>query len=331
MLTKNNSFVRSIAMLLAVLMVMALCLTGCGNKAADEALTKAEEAKTLAEDVNAALAGYLKTADAETTVKALIDAALADGVATKAEIAALSAKLADYVTLTQVEALITEKVAANAVKDAVTKAEIEEILSKYYTKEEVDAKFESYFGEFEAEQVLTILTNADKAMNKGEWDKATAVVLATIEKLQTLLTSLKTNTYTQENMAKLNECLAPFGITVFEYDVETELYVALKGETDTVDYDIAKLLEYAILRQATVEDMTALEAAVDAAVAVPTFESSFAALKADLYALGDLYVVGNYNARGQFKAEKYADDDFYHGVAVKKGDLKKVQIVTLAD
>lgn len=78
--------------------------------------------------------------------------------------------------------------------------------------------------------------------------------------------------------------------------------------------------------------MTALEAAVDAAVAVPTFESSFAALKADLYALGDLYVVGNYNARGQFKAATYnTPDEFYHGVAVKKNDLKKVQIVTLAD
>lgn len=324
----NKNFVRSIAMLLALLMVTALCLTGCGNKAADEALTKAEEAKTLAEDVNAALAGYLKTADAEATVKALVDAALADGAATKAEIAELSAKLANYVTLAQVEALITEKVAANAVAGAVTKAEIEEILSKYYTKEEVDAKFNNLFGEFTAEQVLAMLKNA---MTLTEWDGATEIVLDTIRNLQTLLNSLKYNTYTQANMAKVNEALAIFDVVAFKDADKDGRLDELKLQTEAID-KIAKELEYTLLRQPTIEDATALKNAVAAAVAVPTFESSFAALIADLYGLGQLVTVGSYDASEKFTAEKYGDlGGYYHETYVAgKSDVQN-QVVTLAD
>ena len=42
MLTNNKKsyFVKSIAMIMAVLMVLAVCLTGCGNKAAEEAAKK---------------------------------------------------------------------------------------------------------------------------------------------------------------------------------------------------------------------------------------------------------------------------------------------------
>lgn len=325
----NKNFVRSIAMLLAMLMVMALCLTGCGNKAADEALTKAEEAKTVADEVKAALANYLTTADAEAKVNALVDAALADGAATKAEIQELSAKLADYVTLAQVEALITEKIAASAIAGAVTKAEIEEILSKYYTKEEVDAKFENYFGEFTAEEVLTILKDA---MSLKEWDKTSDVVLKTIEDLQILLDALNTETYTQANMKKVNECLAPFGIVAFAdgADADTRLD-ELKGDADAIAA-IAKALEYTILRQATLEDMAELKAAVDAAVAVPTFEKSFSALKADLYGLGDLYTVGDYDGTNNaWNPDKYAAAGYYHESPVAKNGAVQVQIVTLVD
>ena len=55
----NKNFVRSIAMLLALLMVTALCLTGCGNKAADEAL--AEDANNMIKQYSAY---YPQTAEA---------------------------------------------------------------------------------------------------------------------------------------------------------------------------------------------------------------------------------------------------------------------------
>jgi Na+-transporting methylmalonyl-CoA/oxaloacetate decarboxylase gamma subunit len=71
MLTNNKKsyFVKGIAVLMAMLMVLSVCLTGCGKKAdeaiqkAENAQTSADEAKTAADAVYAALADYLKTAD----------------------------------------------------------------------------------------------------------------------------------------------------------------------------------------------------------------------------------------------------------------------------
>jgi Na+-transporting methylmalonyl-CoA/oxaloacetate decarboxylase gamma subunit len=97
MLTNNKKsyFVKSIAMIMAVLMVLAVCLTGCGNKAAEEAAQKAEnaqttatEAKTAADAVKASLEEYLKKADAVTVaaVTAEIEKALG-GYAKTADLA----------------------------------------------------------------------------------------------------------------------------------------------------------------------------------------------------------------------------------------------------
>ena len=87
MLTNNkkSTFIKSIAMIMAVLMVLAVALTGCGNKAAEEAATKAEnaqttadEAKTAAEKIAADLANYLKVENAVTkeAITAMITEAL---------------------------------------------------------------------------------------------------------------------------------------------------------------------------------------------------------------------------------------------------------------
>ena len=56
MLTNNkkSTFIKSIAMIMAVLMVLAVALTGCGNKAAEEAATKAENAQNTADEAKTA-------------------------------------------------------------------------------------------------------------------------------------------------------------------------------------------------------------------------------------------------------------------------------------
>lgn len=337
MLTNNKNFVRTLAMLLAMLMVMAVALTGCGNKTADEALAKAEEAKTVADEVKAALAGYLTTADAEAKVAALVDAALSDGSVDKAVIDALATQLADYVKADDVAGLIKDAVAEAALEGAMTKDAVLEILKDYYTKDEVDAKIESYFGEFEPKQVLAMLDAADKAMNKKDWKAATDVVLETIEDMQELLDTLTSETYTQANMAAVNKALEPVGLVAFEYNKTTEK-LELADTLDNSD-EFAKMLEYAILRTADLEDVNALKAAVAEAVAVPTYESAFEALVADLYALGELVEVGTgYNEDGEFLPLTFKDcygapykTITYHGVEYKATDKLVAQVVTLDD
>jgi hypothetical protein len=110
MLTNNKKsyFVKGIAVLMAMLMVLSVCLTGCGKKA-DEAIQKAEnaqnaadEAKTAADAVKAALADYLKAADGATKaeIEAMIDAALAKYETDKNAnaLAALEAKIMALLT-----------------------------------------------------------------------------------------------------------------------------------------------------------------------------------------------------------------------------------------
>lgn len=128
MLTNNKKsiFAKSIAMIMAVLMVLAVCLTGCADKeaqaAANTAQTTATEAKTLAEEVKASLADYLKSADAVTVekVNAAIDAALAGYAKTadladfvkSGELTALSNKLSEYIKGAEVDGKITTALAA---------------------------------------------------------------------------------------------------------------------------------------------------------------------------------------------------------------------------
>lgn len=154
MLTNNKKsyFVKGIAMLMAMLMVLSVCLTGCGKKA-DEAIQKAEaaqgtadEAKTAADAVKAMLADYLKTADAVTiaAVNAEIEKALAPYATTEA--------LAAYVKSDKFDELVA------TLEGYVTKAALEETLKGYVTDAEQAA----------LEKKLTDLINA----NKGNIDKA---------------------------------------------------------------------------------------------------------------------------------------------------------------
>ena len=154
MLTNNKKsyFVKGIAVLMAMLMVLSVCLTGCGKKAdeaiqkAENAQTSADEAKTAADAVKALLADYLKTADGAT--KAEVDAKIEDALAPYATTEALAAfvKSADF------DALVAD------LEGYVTKAALEEALKGYVTDAEQAA----------LEKKLTDLINA----NKGNIDKA---------------------------------------------------------------------------------------------------------------------------------------------------------------
>ena len=329
MLTNNKkNFVRSIAMLLAMLMVMAVCLTGCGSK---NALAKAEEAKTTADNVMAALENYIQKDDTA-AVEALVKAALTDSVATADELDALAAKLEKYVSVDDVAALIKDEVAKATLDSAMSKDEVLELLKSYYTKEEMDAKLAGYFGDYEPAQVLAILADA---MSLKDWNATSDVVLATIESMQTLSASVKNATYTTANMALLNEKLAPLGIVAFE-DLDkdgklTQTDLTLFRADDANLAAFEKMLEYTILRVATMKEMEDLKAAVDAAVAVPTFESEFAALQAQLFALGATVTIGDYDANDKFVADTWATDTYYHGKLFAEDSKKEAQILTLAD
>ena len=154
MLTNNKKsyFVKGIAVLMAMLMVLSVCLTGCGKKAdeaiqkAENAQTSADEAKTAADAVKALLADYLKTADGATKaeVDAKIEAALAPFATTEA--------LAAFVKSADFDALVAD------LEGYVTKAALEEALKGYVTDAEQAA----------LEKKLTDLINA----NKGNIDKA---------------------------------------------------------------------------------------------------------------------------------------------------------------
>ncbi|MBE6660696.1 MAG: hypothetical protein E7594_05095 [Ruminococcaceae bacterium] len=154
MLTNNKKsyFVKGIAMLMAMLMVLSVCLTGCGKKAdeaiqkADDAQASADEAKTAADAVKAALAEYLTKLDGATKaeVDAKIEAALAPYATTEA--------LGAYVKSTEFDKLLED------LKGYVTKAALDEALKGCVTDAEQAA----------LEKSLTDLINA----NKGNIEKA---------------------------------------------------------------------------------------------------------------------------------------------------------------
>ena len=173
MLTNNKKsyFVKGIAMLMAMLMVLSVCLTGCGKKA-EEAIQKAEaaqgsadEAKTAADAVKAMLADYLKAADGATKaeIEALIDDALADFETAKELSSFVKSDKFDELK-TKVDSLLTAdavNAAINALKDS--KADKSE---------------------------LTAIDNALQALIAAKADIATTATKAEVEALEDALTKM---------------------------------------------------------------------------------------------------------------------------------------------
>lgn len=145
MLTNNkkSTFIKSIAMIMAVLMVLAVALTGCGNKAAEEAANKADqaqntatEAKTIAEKIAADLAAYLKIEEAVKVAeieKMITDALgahptkddLLAYVKNEDMMTAINDKIATVITADQVAAQITKALEGYATSAALGDAKAE--------------------------------------------------------------------------------------------------------------------------------------------------------------------------------------------------------------
>ncbi len=327
MLTNNKkNFVRSIAMLLVLLMVVAMGLTACKKGAITE-----EVDPTVDQKLAAALEPYIK-ADDKATVAAIVKEVLGDEGISAEKVETLTTALDKYITADDAKALITDEVAKLAMDDAMTKQDVLDILKDYYTKDQIDDKLESYFGEFAPAQVHAMLKDVDKAMNLEEWDDASEVVIATIADMQDLLTAVNTQVYTQENMKKINAALESVGIAA-PFVKATAAATKLSKPSSMAEY--GKLLEYRILRVATLEEVEELKAAVDEALAVPNFASELKALENALYALGENVKYGSYTGTNNaFVAEKWPNVDgtyTYHNVNYAKNTEKLTQVVTLND
>ena len=217
MLTNNkkSTFIKSIAMIMAVLMVLAVALTGCGNKAAEEAATKADqaqntatEAKTAAEAVAAALKDYLKVTDAVTAaaIDAMIAEAIGDcltiedlaGYVKSDELAAVDNKLANYVLATALAGEITKALegyatsAGMADSIAAAKQEMEgkiaaaiQAADKTATINDLNGKITAIAGDY--------LKKADKDALQNAINGVSATVgnhTTTLATLQTSITNL---------------------------------------------------------------------------------------------------------------------------------------------
>jgi hypothetical protein len=226
-------------------------------------------------------------------------------------------------------------------------------------KMEADLKalIESYFGAFEPAQVVKLLENVDKAMDKKEWAAATVAVTRVLEKTKKLFEKVYGNSYTQERKAEINAIVANinglethvvvfkkvedkgsdwndgFYYADFAYDVLHET-----GKLNVVDATekILSDLTVFILRAATYAEITGIEAAIDNAMAVKTFKDDIAAWRDGLYTIGgaDYFNVVAKNANGVYENQKWAGlgdgGTKYHNTAVAKDGIKKAQVATAA-
>ncbi len=281
MLTNNKKsyFVKGIAMLMAMLMVLSVCLTGCGKKA-EEAIQKAEaaqgsadEAKTAADAVKAMLADYLKAADGATKaeIEALIDAALADFETAKELSSFVKSDKFDELK-TKVDSLLTAdavNAAINALKDS--KADKSE---------------------------LTAIDNALQALIAAKADIATTATKAEVEALEDALTKMIDAEQTAINgiLSTLegkasNDALAA---------AKTELTNLINGKATAADITEAlksyvKADEYATLKAAVEKNAADMDEALkilsadvrDLVEGMPSVKDDVNALKEKVTALED--------------------------------------------
>ena len=270
MLTNNKKsyFVKGIAMLMAMLMVLSVCLTGCGKKA-EEAIQKAEaaqgsadEAKTAADAVKAMLADYLKAADGATKaeIEALIDDALADFETAKELSSFVKSDKFDELK-TKVDSLLTAdavNAAINALKDSkADKSELTAIdnalqaliaakadIATTATKAEVEA----------LEDALTKMIDAKQTAING--------ILSTLEgkasndALAAAKTELTNLINAKANAADITETLKSY--------VKADEYATLKAAVEKNTADMEDALEYlsADVRD-LVQGMTSVKGDVD--------------------------------------------------------------------
>ncbi|MBQ7318946.1 MAG: hypothetical protein IJW97_02030 [Clostridia bacterium] len=349
MLTNNKKsrFVKGIALLLAALMVFAVCLTGCSDKDARADIEALKTEKTTAADVSAliadALKDYLKTADADAKVKALVEESMAGCVTTddlaayakSDELKALSDKLASYVTKADVETLIKNALASydinkgidEAIKSgkildaADVQAMIDKALEKYLTKAEIEERLKGYAT---AAELKAGLDKLNKAMGLDEWNEATTMVIETLTSAEDLLTRVEEHTFTQAAKKEINDLC---GMTLFPYDATSKTYGAF--DSKNADETLAAL-GLAILRAPNTDAIQDILDGFTAAADVDSLEDELTDVAYKLYALGNSVAV-DMNGDGKFDdKDKAADKTTYHGTDISKAQ-QIAQVVTLND
>ena len=331
MLTNNKKsyFVKSIAMIMAVLMVLAVCLTGCG-KAAEEAATKAEQAqttattaKTLAEEVKASLADYLKTADA-VTVKAVndaIDAALADYAKT--------ADLADFVKSGELTALSNQL--ANYVKTADLAAKVKEAVGEYVKPAELTAVENS---------LKTLITAADgkAATVKAEIEEIlkgyvkAADLKAATDKVAALETAL--NTKVEGLQTQINALSAKIGTDITNALVAYATKAEVEALIDATEAEVAAVAEALADLAEAVEatDAELADAIAELAEGLVAANADIEAVVADLADLAETVAANNADLAADLAdlADRLADLESDDSVANLNNRLEKLEGVVEA-
>lgn len=200
----KNKRIKGIAVVLALVTVLALCLTGCKDQqarddaaAAKEAAAAAVTKTALTEEINKALADYVKSADAVT----------AESVQT-----AITTALADYAKKSEITAGVDEaavkSLIATALKDyqktanALTEAQVKAIADKAAADV---SKTVADQAKLLNDKVDGAVGKIDGAINKAEWNKTTDKVVEECIKVDAKereLTAVKAN-YTDANWQKV--------------------------------------------------------------------------------------------------------------------------------
>lgn len=200
----KNKRIKGIAVVLALVTVLALCLTGCKDQqarddaaAAKEAAAAAVTKAALTEEINKALADYVKSADAVTaeSVQTAITTALAD-YAKKSEI---TAGVDENAVKSLIETALKDyQKTANALTEAQVKAIADKAAADVSKTVADQAKLLN-------DKVDGAVSKIDGAINKAEWNKTTDKVVEECIKVDAKereLTAVKAN-YTDANWQKV--------------------------------------------------------------------------------------------------------------------------------
>lgn len=258
MFTNKNVFVRSIALIVMILMISAVALTACGDKAAQDAAANAQTTANAAKDALAKL---------DTDVKGLVaavDAMKADVAKINTTIETINTKIADLEAADEVN---EEAIAANAEAIASLKASVATLEAAKATLETKVATLETKVATLEAD-VATAKT--DITALKAAVEAVKADVKANADAIDALEASVGAIGEWVMDLEDWNEAtlevvdalaaLADEYIT-FQNGGECELHdVEYEGEyfySDTMIAGVAyqyNVAMYAIVRSTSLED-----------------------------------------------------------------------------
>lgn len=234
----KNKRIKGIAVVLALVTVLALCLTGCKDQqarddaaAAKEAAASAVTKTALTEEINKALADYVKSADAVTaeSVQSAITTALTD-YAKKSEI---TAGVDEAAVKSLIETALKDyQKTANALTEAQVKTIAEEAAAKVSKTLADQATLLN-------NKVDSAVSKIDGAINKAAWNETTDKVVEECIKVDAKereLTKVKAN-YTDANWQKVLDIF--YGAKIRLY--RTTDIASLEEITKKINDDLADI------------------------------------------------------------------------------------------